>query len=160
MNHDVLVQCGRLPWSPNPAVRDLDIWHGYEHPIAGTFRCGADPVFFAQIVGFNSRLSVWAYGCLTDQELAKSRDLTFSSPADVLDLAYSLLSERKVVLALADDQLTEHWSVSDDDSGPLAEQIDTFLNRVIDCSKPRDTETMLRAKLAQVDVVTAELVEA
>ncbi len=37
MNHDALVQRGRLPWSPNTQARDLDVWYEYEHPLAGTF---------------------------------------------------------------------------------------------------------------------------
>jgi hypothetical protein len=40
MNLDALVTKGRLPWSPSPDARDLDVWYEYEYPYVGTFVAG------------------------------------------------------------------------------------------------------------------------
>jgi len=160
MNHDALVQHGRLPWSPNRWAADLDVWHQYEHPVVGTFRCCQQVVLFSEIVGFDSRLSVWAYACLTPDEVQQADTISFASPEELHEYTDRLLSDRKVVLALADDQLTRHWSVTDE-PGLLADHATKFLNQVLESVHPRrDATTMLRAKLAQVDVATADLVDA
>ena len=150
---------GRLAWSPNTRTHDLDVWHQYEHPLAGTFASDESTVFFLKIIG-TERASVWAYACLTSQEAEEAQSAEFSSVEDLRSYAVGLLTSRRVVLALADDLLTGHWSVSDE-AGPLDELATTFLNHVLDTlSPPSDPRTMLRAKLAQVVEATAELVDA
>jgi hypothetical protein len=159
MNHDALVQRGRLAWSPNTRTHDLDVWHQYDNPLAGTFVSDGRSVFFLKIIG-TEVASVWAYACLTGPETEEARSAEFSSVEDLRRYAVGLLTSRKIVLALAEDLLTGHWSVTDE-AGPLDDLATTFLNHVLETlSPPSDSRTMLRAKLAQVAEATAEMVDA
>jgi hypothetical protein len=72
----------------------------------------------------------------------------------------NLLSGRQLAFALADDLLIRQWSVADG-RGSLPDLAIEFLNTVLESVQDsRDSGTMLRAKLAQVDVATTELVGA
>lgn len=159
MNLDALVKTGFLPWSPNSSVGDLDVWHEYDHPLAGTFSSHGMTVFFAIVVEFESA-SVWAYTCLSPEEAQKLVGVEFGSAADLRAFVEKLLADRKIEFALAYDFRIRHWSVMDE-QGPVYELGITFLNRVLEGLKNRrDPGTMLRAKLAQVDVAATELVDA
>jgi hypothetical protein len=159
MNLDALVKTGFVPWSPNTSVSDLDVWHQYDHPLAGTFSSHGMTVFFANVAEFESA-SVWAYTCLSAQEAQELPGVEFESAADLRSFAEKQLANRKIAFALAYDFLIRHWSTMDVQGG-LHELGMTFLNQVLDGLKnQRDSATMLRAKLAQVDVATTELVDA
>jgi hypothetical protein len=159
MNLDDLVKKGRLPWSPNPDVSCLDVWHQYEHPMAGTFRTHGKTVFFTVVVEFGNT-SVWAYTCLPAAEAKRLTEVEFESPAALRECAEQLLAGHKVAFALAADLLIMHWSVHDED-GSLEELGLGFLNEVYEGLKSsKDPATMLRAKLAQVDTASTELVDA
>jgi len=161
MNLDALVKADNLPWSPNPAVTDLDVWHQYEHPMVGTFRSHDEPVFFTTIGEYGDN-SVWAYVCLTEQEAKDFAQAEFESPEAMREFAEELLRGRKTLFALADDLLIRNWSVlGEDEQGSLDDLALVFLNRVLEGLKSHtNSATMLRAKLAQVDVASAELIDA
>lgn len=159
MNLDALAKRGRLPWSPNPDVRGLEVWDEYEYPRIGTFTVRGCTVFFLAVAAVGDRLSLWAYTCLSSDEAQKLSGAEFGSAADLRKFAEELLDGRKLVFALADDLQIQHWSVAD--NGPLDELAIAFLNSILESAKDtRDPNTMLRAKLAQVDVATTELVDA
>lgn len=159
MNLDALVKSGRLPWSPNPDVGDLDVWHQYEHPMTGTFRTHGKTVFFTIVVEFGNT-SVWAFTCLPADEARRLADVEFESPAALREFAEKLFVGRKVLFALAHDLLIRNWSVREED-GSLEELGLGFLSDVYEGLKnTKDTGTMLRAKLAQVDTAATELVDA
>lgn len=159
MNLDALVKTGRLPWSPNPSVSDLDTWHQYEHPLAGTFKSHGNTVFFTMVAEYEST-SVWAYTCLPGEEAKGLASVQFDSVESLREFADHLLEGRKMAFALAEDLLIKRWSVPDE-GGSLYDLGTQFLNQVLEgLKRTRDPGTMLRAKLAQVDVAANELVEA
>lgn len=160
MNLDALIKAGRLPWSPNPATRDLDVWDEYEHPRAGTFTSNGNTVLFMIVVAAETRVSVWVYTCLTRDEARGLATAEFDSVASLRQFAEGLFDGRKLVFALAEDLLIQKWSVAEG-TGSLPELAIDFLNGILKSIEgSRDADTMLRAKLAQVDVATTELVDA
>jgi len=160
MNLDALAKRGRLPWSPNPAARDLDVWDEYEHPRAGTFTIDGTTVFFLAVTAVGERLSLWAYGCLTSEEAHELGVAEFDSIATLREFAERLLDDRRVVFALADDLLIRRWSVAES-KGPIDERAIDFMNSVLEAVKDdRHPNRMITAKLAQLDVATTELVDA
>jgi hypothetical protein len=159
MNLDALIRPHRLPWSPNPAVSDLDVWDEYEHPRTGTFSSDGDVVFFTMVAGAGARVSVWAYTCLTAVEARELAEAEFDSTESLHSFVEGLLGGRKLVFALADDLLIRNWSPADH-TGPVHDLAIDFLNSILESVKDPDPATMLRAKLAQVDVATTELVDA
>jgi hypothetical protein len=159
VNIDGLLRSGRLPWSPNPASRDLKVWDEYEHPRSGTFAIGSETVLFT-MVGRWDRISVWAYTYLTTGEAAELSGIEFDSLHDLQGWVSSYFGDRLVSFALADDLLIQRWSVPDG-RGRLEELAVRFLeNLVSTASSHRDSGTMLRAKLAEYEVATADLVGA
>jgi hypothetical protein len=60
---------------------------------------------------------------------------------------------------MADDLLISRWSVTEV-QGSLPDLAIDFLNKILESTENRDPATMLRAKLAQVDVETTELIDA
>lgn len=159
MNLDALVKSGFLPWSPNSSVSDLDVWHQYDHPLAGTFSSHGMTVFFAIVAEFESA-SVWAYTCMSPQEAQGLATAEFESVAGLQSFVAKQLGGRKIAFALADDFRIKNWSVMDE-AGSLYEMGMRFLNHVLEGLKNhRDPGTMLRAKLAQVDVAATALIDA
>jgi len=160
MNLDALAKAGRLPWSPNPTARDLDVWDEYEHPRAGTFTIDGTTVFFLALTAVGERLSLWAYTCLTSKEAHELAVAEFDSTASLREFAERLLDDRRVVFVLADDLIIRRWSVADS-KGPIDERAIDFLNSVLESVKDnRHPTRMITAKLAEVDVATTELVDA
>ena len=160
MNLDALAKRGRLPWSPSLEARDLDVWDEYEHPRTGTFTIDGTTVFFLAVTAVGERLSLWAYSCLTSEEAQELAAAEFDSTASLREFAERLFDDRRVVFALANDLLIQHWSVADG-KGPIDERAIDFLNNVLESVKDnRHPNRMVTAKLAQVDVATTELVDA
>jgi beta-xylosidase len=160
MNLDALVTQGRLPWSPNPDADDLDIWHQYDYPRIGTFTVKDTTVLFTLVGGSADELSVWAYVCLEDDEAVSAASATFESLSELRQFVDDAFTGRRPVLALADDLLITSWSVPED-NGELYEVATTFLEQVLAQTRSRlDSGARFRAKLAQVDVATHELMEA
>lgn len=160
MNLDKLVTRGRIPWSPVPAARDLDVWVEYDHPLAGTFVADGQTVLFAVVGDSSAKRSVWAYAILTGPEAEQYAGLAFDSVTELRQFVEDRFSERQAVFALADDLVIQIWAPADS-AGPLYEKAIAFLDSILDQPDHRpDPGTRFRAKLAQVDVVRDELVDA
>lgn len=160
MNLDAVVTKGRLPWSPNTDVHDLDVWYEYEHPRVGTFRTAECTVLFTAVGGFESRTSVWAYACLQPEEARNLGEPSFDSLSDMREFIEKEFAGRTLVLALANDLTVSRWAVADE-TGALYDVATTFLERIMAETRNRqDAGTKFRAKLAQVDIATDELIEA
>jgi hypothetical protein len=159
MNLDALIKAGRLPWSPNPGVRDLDVWDEYEHPRTGTFSSNGHTVLFTMVAPPGNRVSAWAYTRLTPGEARKLAEIEFESADSLRQFVAKFLDGRKLAFAMADDLLIKRWSVTEVE-GALPDLAIDFLNKILESTENRDPATMLRAKLAQVDVETTELVDA
>ena len=160
MNLDAVVTQGCLPWSPNPDAHDLNVWYEYEYPRVGTFSTQAGTVLFTAVGGFETRISVWAYASLQADEARDLAEVSFNSLPDLHQFVEETFANHRLVLALADDLVINGWAVPED-KGQLYEVATTFLEQVLAETRSRqDAATRFRAKLAQVDVATHELVEA
>jgi hypothetical protein len=160
MNVDALVAKGHLPWSPNPDSGDLDVWYEYEYPRIGAFTTNGATVLFAFVGGSETRMSVWAYACLEPGEADEFASVSFASLPDLRQFIHETFADRGLVLALADDLLISNWTVSED-GGELYEAATKYLEQVLALSRDKQNAgTRFRAKLAQVDVATHELIEA
>lgn len=160
MNLDALASQGRLPWSPNPDARDLDIWDEYEAPRTGTFTVNGQVVLFTVVGDHQGQLSVWAYACLDAVEAHDAAGRTFASVLELRQFVEKMLDGRRLVLALADDFLINSWAVSDARRG-LYESATDFLDQVLRQARGRlDASATFRAKLAQLDAAAHELIEA
>ena len=102
-NHDELIQRGCLPWSPRPATTNLDVWHEYEIPLAGTFRLDDQLVLFTVVGDPSADLTVWAYRYLSADEAASVEEATFASVDELRERVQSLFASHKAVFALAND---------------------------------------------------------
>jgi hypothetical protein len=160
MNLDALVTKGRLPWSPSPEARDLDVWYEYEYPYAGTFVVRDVTVLFNVLGGVETETTVWAYTCLESDEVDELADMSFGSVTELREFVQERLNGRQLVFALADDLLISSWAVSEE-KGELYEVATTFLDQVLQHARSKlNSGTRFRAKLAQVDVAAHDLVEA
>jgi hypothetical protein len=160
MNLDALVAKGRLPWSPNPDASNLDVWYTYEYPRVGTFTVNGITVLFDVLGGAETEMTVWAYTCLESDEAAELAEVSFASPVELREFVLQKLTGRQLVFALADDLLISSWAVSEE-KGELYEVATTFLDHVLQQARGKlNAGTRFRAKLAQVDVATHDLVEA
>ena len=160
MNLDALVTSGRLPWSPSPDARELRVWYEYEYPYVGTFTASDVTVLFSVLGGVETEMTVWAYTCLEPDEDSELADASFASVPELHASVQQLLAGRQLVFALADDLIISSWAVSEVE-GDVYEAATTFLENVFAQTRGRLTaDTRFRAKLAQVDVATHNLVEA
>jgi hypothetical protein len=160
MHLDALVTSGRLPWSPNPEARDLQVWYEYEHPYVGTFTVGDVTVLFNVLGGVETEMTVWTYTCLEPEEASDLADVSFASVPELRTFVQRLLSGRQLVFALADDLIINSWAVSEVE-GDVYEAATTFLENVFAQTRGKLTaDTRFRAQLAQVDVATHNLVQA
>jgi hypothetical protein len=155
-----LVTKGRLPCSPNPDARDLDVWYEYEYPHGGTFTVRDVTVLFSVVGGVETEMTVWAYACLESDEASELADASFASLSELRHFVQEMLTGRQLVFALADDLLISSWAVSED-QGDVYEVATTFLEHVLARTRSKLTAGIrFRAKLAEVDVATHDLVEA
>jgi hypothetical protein len=160
MNLDAVVTKGRLPWKPCPDARDVNVWHQYEHPHVGTFTTNAGTVIFTVLGGVETDVTVWAYACLTPGEAHDLDAIEFNSLADLRTFIDETFATRRLVLALADDLLITSWAVAER-IGPLYEVATDFLEQVLTQTRSQlDPGARFRAKLAEVDAATHELIEA
>jgi hypothetical protein len=160
MTLDALGTKGRLPWSPSPDARDPDVWYTYEYPRVGTFSVNGVTVLFAVLGGFETEMTVWAYTCLEPSEVAELADVSFDSVTELQEFVHEKLTGRQLVFALADDLVISSWAASEE-KGELYEVATTFLDHVLQQARGKlNSGTRFRAKLAQVDVATHDLVEA
>lgn len=160
MNLDAVVTKGRLPWKPCPDARDVNVWHQYEHPHIGTFTSNIGTVVFTVLGGVETDVSVWAYACLTPEEAQGLDTIEFDSLAHLREYIDETFATHRLVLALADDLLIASWAVAER-IGPLYEVATDFLEQVLVQTRSQlDPGARFRAKLAEVDVATHELIEA
>jgi hypothetical protein len=160
MNLDAVFTLGQLPWKPCPDARDVNVWHQYEHPHTGTFTTDAGTVIFTVVGGVETDVSVWAYACLTPDEGHDIDAIGFNSLAHLREFIDETFATHQLVLALADDLLITSWAVAER-VGPLYELAADFLGQLLAQTRSQlDPGARFRAKLAEVDATTHELIEA
>jgi hypothetical protein len=160
MNLDAVVTKGRLPWKPSPDARDVNVWHQYEHPHIGTFTSDAGTVIFTVLGGVETDVSAWAYACLAPEEARDLDGIEFNSLADLREFIDVTFASHKLVFALADDLLITSWAVAER-IGPMYEVATEFLEQVVAQTRGQlDAGARFRAKLAEVDVATHEVIDA
>jgi len=130
------------------------------HPHVGTFTTNAGSVIFTVLGGVETDVTVWAYACLTPEEAHDLDAIEFGSLADLRMFIDEIFATRRLVLALADDLLITSWAVAER-IGPLYEVATDFLEQVLTQTRSQlDPGARFRAKLAEVDAATHELIEA
>ena len=158
MNHDRLVQRGHLPWSPNAAATDLNVWHEYEIPLVGTFCLDGQTVLFTLVGDPDDDLTVWAYRCLSAEEAQVADDLTFDSGGELNEYVARLFADHEAVLALAGDLHISEWTRSEVEDDLLPAAV-TFLKGIVKATAP-DPITAFRGAVAEVEIVHSDLVDA
>ncbi len=165
MNLDTLVCTGRLPWQPTQEVHDLDVWHRYDHPIAGTYWQHGKQVLFTLIGDTSSSLSVWAYVPVSAADAAKMADAEFGSPTEMRHFIEGIFADKEAAFALAKDLKIWQWTrrpVSWDSgllqaaTASLAEMVKAIRGKHL----PQAPDVLFQAELAQAEVATDDLVEA
>lgn len=157
MNHDRLVQRGHLPWSPNPDIGDLDVWHEYEVPLVGTFRLDGQVVLFALIGDPDDELTVWAYRCLSAEEAALVNDLVLETVEELNAHVERLFTQHRAVLVLARDLRIQRWTPTEIEDDLLSAAVG-FLKEIVRATAP-DPLTAFRGAVAEVETVQPELVD-
>jgi hypothetical protein len=157
MNLDKLVQRGRLPWSPTPAVTDLDVWHEYEVPLVGTYRLENQVVLFTVMGDPSEDFTVWAYRILSPGDVSALEDLQFESLDELRTYAHELFLHQPAVLALAGDLQIREWGPVRVDDGLLSAAV-RFLKAIVEATAP-DPLTAFRGAVAEVETVSPELVD-
>jgi hypothetical protein len=160
MNLDALVKKGLLPWRPNSGVRSVDVWHEYDVPTAGILELQQGHVLFTAIGETDDRLSVWAYTCLTEEDLGRLSTAQVTSIEELCDLVNRTFAGREAVLALADNLKIEQWSRVEVGQ-QLLEAASDFLSQVLKALEAsRTPEARFQARLAEVEAATQELIDA
>jgi hypothetical protein len=145
---------------PHPDACDLDVWYTYEYPRAGTFTVNGVTVLFDVLGGVETEMTIWAYTCLEPDEAAELAEVSFVSAIELPEFVQEKLTGRQLVFTVTDDLLISSWAVSEE-KGELYEVATTFLEQVLQQARSKlNAGTRFRAKLAQVDVATHDLVEA
>ena len=113
MNLETLVRAGEAPWRPSPDVTGLDVWLGWDHPCAGTFRVGPDLVLFT--VAYeddDDKVSVWAYVPVPAEIEGSFSDRQFDTAADLRRFVnhFFALAGRPAVFAAASDMSIARWA--------------------------------------------------
>ena len=162
MNLDALIKKGSLPWTPSPSVHDVDVWHEYDIPTAGTFRTGAGAqVLFTLIGEPEDRLTVWAYTCLSSEDADRlGREPSFASIADLEASLGRVFAHHRAVFVLADNLKISRWTPLDVDAG-IVESATEFLQGIrASLATTSAPGTRFRAELAGVNVETSDPVDA
>lgn len=131
MNHDALIQRGRLPWEPNEDTTKVEAWHVDDVPTVGLLWIKTSPVLFTTIGELSAGLSVWAYVCTSPSEAAKIEDLTFPSIEAMQEFVDEAFKGRTVVFALAQDLELRRWNVQEEVED-LYSGANTFLRQVVE----------------------------
>jgi hypothetical protein len=157
MNLDALVKKGYPPWAPASGVGEIEPWHEYDIPTAGTFALDGHPVLFTLIGEPNDRLTVWAY---TEFPAGKDPGM-FESTQDLDAAINDLFVGHKAVFAIADGLKIWQWTPIEVD-GSIVLAATEFLRgirRALE-DKGDNPSTNFRAELASVEVQTTDLVDA
>jgi hypothetical protein len=159
MNLDALVKKGCRPWAPSPEARDLDVWHEYDVPTAGTFMLDGQRILFTVLGGADDPVSVWAYTCLTDLD-ATELGRRFDSVGDLADRVAAQFIGHRAVLVIADDLQIWRW-MSVDVEESLIKSALGFLSQVRESLEQKKTpDAEFQVKLAGVEAAKSELVSA
>lgn len=165
MNLDALVCRGTPPWQPSREAHDTEVWHRYDHPMAGTYKLGDDLVLFTLIGDTSNHLSVWAYVPLLQSDLEKVDCAEFDTPTEMREFIESMFAGREATFALAKDLKVWRWTRYNVSSrlgllpaatAALAEMVRSITDR----HRPPAPDVLFQAELAQAEVTTDELVDA
>lgn len=156
MNHDKLVHRGHLPWSPNSAATDLDVWFEYEIPLVGTFRLEEQVVLFSIVGDPSQDFTVWAYRCLSSAEAAAAADIAFESHDELSAYVRDLFAHRLAVFALARDLQVGEWMPIEVERDLLSAAVE-FLKSVVKAIAP-DPLAALRGAVAEVETLNPDLI--
>lgn len=159
MNLDTLVKKGTRPWRSSPAVRSVDIWHEYDVPMTGIMEFEQGTALFTAIGDTDSRLSVWAYTWLSEDETNRL-PAEVGSVQELCGLVDRIFEGRDAVLALADDLVIQQWSPAKVESG-LLDTASSFLGQILQVIESRRAPgDRFNARLAEVEAATRELIGA
>jgi hypothetical protein len=102
------VTVGCRPWAPSPDAEDMDVWHEWDIPLAGTFRLGEDLVQFRIVddepLWSDVGPSLWQYAVIP-AERAPADDQLFESARAMLACMDSMIEGQGRVIAQADSDL-------------------------------------------------------
>jgi hypothetical protein len=160
MNMDALVRMGSPPWSPSPDARDLDVWHEYDVPTAGTFVLGSEHVLFTVLGSADDRMTVWAYVALTPVDVQELDGRKFGSVGDLGRTVDSKFAGRAAVFAIADELRIWRWGPVDV-TDSVVEGATGFLSAVRESlERQKAPDVQLEVKLAGVAAAKDELISA
>lgn len=109
VNTDNLVVRGFKPWLPSPHARNLEVWHEYELPTAGTFDCDEGRVLFTHLgdIDPEQHTSTWGY---TVVPAHVTEHVAFKSSAEMDEWIERAFHGACVVYAMASDLMIQRWS--------------------------------------------------
>jgi|GEM_PF-4407539 len=151
MNFDAIIKKGSLPWRPNTATSELEVWDGYEIPTSGTFAFDSGTVLFTLVgdIDPSAKVSIWGY-----TELPDSVPDEFSSEYDLRSWVEQQFVGVPAIYAQAKDLKISKYSeklVRNSVYGGAA----VFLRNVIDqLEKQRESSSQIDFFALQADVET------
>lgn len=166
MNLDELVASGTLPWQPSPEAHDVDVWHRYDIPLAGTYQLGDRRVLFTVVGDTSQNLSVWAYAPLTATDEVRADNAEFASTDEMRRFIEDMFANREAVFALARHLRVWKWTRRDvmPDAGltPAAtEALAAIVKSIVtERHQPPRPDVLFKAELAQAEITTREPVDA
>lgn len=164
MNLDMLACRDMPPWHPSPRAHDIEAWHRYDYPMAGTFEMEDTLVLFTLIGDTSERLSVWGYIPMEGTDRAKVEGAEFDSPTQMREFIENLFAGREAAFALAKDLRIWRWTrqhVQTHDGLLLAAT--SALSEIVRSmteNEPTPPDVLFQAELAQAEVTTEDLVDA
>jgi hypothetical protein len=166
LNLDKLVRGGLPPWRPCEAAGDMEVWHRYDFPMAGTYKLQNHLILFTVIGDTSQSLSVWAYIPVTGADEDRVACAEFASPSEMRVFIEGMFAGKEAAFALAKDLSVWKWArqqVPPREDGliqaataALAEMVKAITEK----RKPPGPDVIFRAELAQAGVTTDDLVDA
>jgi hypothetical protein len=166
LNLDKLVSGGMPPWQPSQAARDVEVWHRYDFPLAGTYKLQEHLILFTVIGDTSENLSVWAYVPVTGADRARVDDAEFGSPSEMRVFIEDMFAGREAAFALAKNLQVWKWArqqVPSSEDGLLkaaTEALTEMVKAITAKREPPSPDVIFRAELAQAEVTTDDLVDA
>jgi hypothetical protein len=165
MNLDMLVSRGLPPWRPSSEADEVEVWHHYDFPMAGTYEIQGRPVLYTLVGDTAQTVSVWAYIPISDAELAEMNATVFESPDQMMQLIQRKFEGKEAVFVLARNLRVWVWTrhlVSHEDGmlGAAATALAAMVRSITEGRKNRSPDSLFRAELAQAEVALDDLVDA
>jgi hypothetical protein len=166
VNLDKLVGGGMLPWQPSQDAREVEVWHRYDFPMAGTYKLQDHLILFTVIGDTSQNLSVWAYVPVAAADQSRVDTAEFDSPTEMRLFIESLFAGKEAVFALARNLKVWKWTrhhVSSEEAGLLeagTESITEMVEVITATRQPPRPDVLFRAELAQAEITTGDLVDA